>query len=199
MIRTGRIPGRRTDPAVALLDQIFDGQILRDPEAHEPAHLAVEQLGQSLGKTIGEGLDDDGGVVVAFVAEGLGIFLDLVPGGDGEGTEVVGASAREGGDEVGETLEGGAGLHFLLLLAEEVEGAQDLGAGVVGVEGDVFSGGGGGPDAPDGAGVDAIVRDEILEDALGVSEELRRFLAVGLVGEDLGEDSAQFPKFLGTG
>ena len=68
----------------------------------------MEQLGQSLGKTIGEGLDEDGGVVVAGVAEGLGILLDLVAGGDGEGAEVIGAAALERGDEVGEALEGGA-------------------------------------------------------------------------------------------
>jgi hypothetical protein len=74
-----------------------------------------------------------------------------------------------------------------------VEGAEQLGPGVVGVEGDVFSGGGGGPDPPDGAGVDAIVRDEVLEDALGVVEELRRFLAMGLMLQDLGEDTPQLP------
>lgn len=45
MIGTGRIPGSRTNPAVALLDQILDGEILGDAEAHEPAHLAVEELG----------------------------------------------------------------------------------------------------------------------------------------------------------
>lgn len=63
-----------------------------------------------------------------FVAEGLGILLDLVPGGDGEGAEVVGAATVERGDEVGEALEGRAGLDLFLLLAQEVEGGEDIAA-----------------------------------------------------------------------
>ena len=74
-----------------------------------------------------------------------------------------------------------------------MEGAEQLGPGVVGVEGDVFSGGGGGPDTPDGAGVDAVVFNEILEDTLGVVEEFGGFFAVGLMLQDFGEDAAQFP------
>jgi len=70
-----------------------------------------------------------------------------------------------------------------------VKGPKQLGPGVVGVEGDIFSGGGGGPDSPDGAGVDAVVLDEIPKDTLGVVEEFGRFLAVGLVLEDFGEDA----------
>jgi len=86
----------------------------------------VEPFGGSFGEAVGEGLDEDGGVVVVLVAEGLGILLDLVPGGDGEGSEVVGAAAVEGGDEVGEALEGGAGLDFLLLLDRQIACHREL-------------------------------------------------------------------------
>ena len=52
--------------------------------------------------------------------------LDFVSGGDGEGSEVIGASTRLWRDEIGETLERRSGFHFLLLLAEKMESSQDF-------------------------------------------------------------------------
>ena len=79
------------------------------------------------------------------------------------------------------------------LLAEEVESLEDLRAGVVGVELDVVADGVGGEEAVDAACGDQLLRDDAVEESVGVGEELAGLFAVLLVVEDARVDAFEAP------
>ena len=90
------------------------------------ADALVHDFGEGLGEAVGEGLDEDRGVVVVLALEALGDEVLLESGGDDEGADVVRRSNRR--DEIGERQ---VGLFLLLgkLLAQGEEARQLLARG----------------------------------------------------------------------
>src|SRR5215469_5318630 len=64
VVRAGRIPGRRSDSPIFLLNQVFIAQMLGATVAPLPASSLVKALRESFGKPIGDRLSHDGAVVV---------------------------------------------------------------------------------------------------------------------------------------
>ena len=102
MVRAGRVASGGADPAVALFDEVFDLKAFVFSKTHEIANAFVKQLGESFGKSIGEGLNENGGVVVAPVAKRLGVFFDFVPGGGNESAEKKNTTANGPGPQINE-------------------------------------------------------------------------------------------------
>ncbi len=73
MVGLGRIAGRRTDTGITFRDQFLGREGLVRRIAPEFAtHLFMHALGKSLGKPVGQCLDQDRGVVVIRPLEALG-------------------------------------------------------------------------------------------------------------------------------
>ena len=80
----------------------------------------MQPLGERLGETVGERLEQDGVVVVDLLAERRDPVGSAQAGSDGERADVVLEAGRLGRDEVGERAVGHA-LAVLALLAQLVE------------------------------------------------------------------------------
>ncbi len=157
------------------------------------AEVFVEHFGAGFGEAVGKGLDDDGGVVVAFGAVVGGVVFDFVAGGEGEAAEEAGGIGVFWGDEVGEGDVGAVVAVFAGLLAEKVEGECLGGAVVAGVDVDVVAFGIGAGHGGDGAWVGALVADDVAEETLGVGEEFAGLGAVFFGLEDGGVFAFEFP------
>lgn len=126
VVRAGRVARGRTDAQVLFLDQRFVTQFLVFGIAPVLlAHLFVQPFGAGLGQAVGECLDHDRAVVVAFVLIGLGDFFGANAGGGDETTDIVGHAAVFRCHEVGQ---GEVGLAVGLdgLLAQMVQQGQWL-------------------------------------------------------------------------
>ena len=64
MVRTGGVPERRADAAIALLDQFLVGEALVHAVAEVASRPCMEILREGLGQPVCQRLDNDGGVVV---------------------------------------------------------------------------------------------------------------------------------------
>ena len=96
-----RIAGGRADTAVFFLQEIVGGRVLVRRVAPELlADALVQRFGKGLGEAVGEGFDDDRGIVIVLPFEAFGDEVLLEARGDDEGADIVGDAHRR--DEVGE-------------------------------------------------------------------------------------------------
>jgi hypothetical protein len=80
-------------------------------------------LGEGLGQAVGQGLEDDRGVVVVVGQEAVEVLLDAQTGGDGEAADPVGLVEFLRCDVVGQAEVGSLG-RLVGLLAQAVQGGQ---------------------------------------------------------------------------
>ena len=91
MVEASGVAVGGANAAVLLGDQVVDGQRLVARVAPElGAHALVQALGKRLGQAVGQGLEQDGGVVIMVGDELALLLLHAQAGGDGEQAEVVG-------------------------------------------------------------------------------------------------------------
>ena len=200
VVRTGRIPKRRTDAAISLGDEVVGREAFLSPVPPLAPRARVQVFGERFGESIRKRLDHDRVVVVEVAFERPHELGHTVAGGHGEGADEVLHAAITGRHEVGERQVGGAAGH-LLLLAEHVEAQQVsrcLGASVFRrrhglVEHDVLALRVRGPEAVDAAGRDQPAGDNPVEERARVVVHLPCRGAVLRVIEDGGEASLQFP------
>ena len=117
MVGLRRIAGRRADAAVFLGDQLVAAERLVAGVAPEfPAHALMQPLGEGFGQTVGQRLDQNGGIIVVGALEALGDVVLADAGGDGEGADVIVEPAVARRDEIAERLvEAALALHYVLL------------------------------------------------------------------------------------
>ena len=105
MVGASRVAGGGADAAVLLGDQVVVGETFRRAIAPVDAGLPVQVLGEGFRQAIGQGLGEDGVVVVVVGLEGGDDRADSQAGGDGESSQVISASGVLRGDIVGEGSE----------------------------------------------------------------------------------------------
>ena len=152
----------------------------------------MEPFGRRLGTPIGDRLDEDRGIVVLGLVEGGTEGLASVPRSDGEGADVVLATAPDRRHEVGEGMKGVLSLS-LPLLAEGVDATELLRPRLVGVEEDVVALGIGGEEAVHAAGLKAPLGNDAIEQMEGILVELTGLGSDHHVIEDRRKLSLQFP------
>ena len=101
MVGLGRIARRRADAPIGLAEQFLGGQALLRRIAPEflPDPL-MHGLGEGFGETVGQGLHQDGGIIVIGAGETLGDRLLLEAGGDHEGADVIRLAALDRRHEI---------------------------------------------------------------------------------------------------
>src|SRR5437660_11576451 len=89
MVRAGRIAGRRTNPAVALPDQVFIAERLSPAVAPVLACLLVQVFGERLRQTIRQCLRHDRVVVVVLLLEPRAKRFEPDAAGVRKGAEMI--------------------------------------------------------------------------------------------------------------
>ena len=117
-------------------------------EAPLGARRRMEVGRESLRKTIGERLHEDGVVVVVLPFESTRQPIGAETGGDGERAQIIGGSGRARGDEIGK-LQIWLSIGDRLLLTQHVEPHDLTGPLRVAIHDDVIVLAGGGPKAVD--------------------------------------------------
>lgn len=191
VIGLGGVAGGGADAAVLFLDEFVGGEDFLAAEAPDVAGFLVHALGEGFGEAVAEGFDDEGGVVIVLSLEFLGEGVDFLAGGDGEGTDGIDTAGFLGRDEVGQGVVRLA-LGFLGLLAEGVEGGEDV--AVLVVEIDVVAVALRAPEGEDAAGGEELFLDDLLQEDLRVVEEGLGLGADEFVLEDGGVAATQFPR-----
>ena len=90
------IAGGGTDAAIFFVNQIVRGEIFLGAVAPIDAGLLVQIFGKGFGQAVGQGLGHDRVVIVVIFLEVGGEFVAADAGGDGEGAEVILATAFGG-------------------------------------------------------------------------------------------------------
>ena len=122
----------------------------------------MEPLGKGLGETVGDRLGHDRRVIVVIAIVRPAELLAAVAGRAGEGSEIVLASALDGGHEVGQRMEGVLPLP-LPLLAQRVHPAHLGRSRIVGIQNDVVTGGVGREESVDALGDEGVGADDFVE------------------------------------
>ena len=194
MVGAGRVAGGRAHASVFFQNQVVVGPRFVGGVAPEfAAHPLVQVFGKGLGKSVGQRLEQDRVVVVVIRLKHRNLFFHLVTGGDGKPAEVVGDAGFLRRDPVGQTQVGPRG-RLVHLLAQEVEGLQDGGPAVVGVDLDIVTHRIGRPESKHRTGGDPFVCDDVFQHGLGVVEQLLRFAADDLVVKNFRIQTRQFPR-----
>src|SRR5882672_5464828 len=120
VLGASRVSGRGAYATVFLADQLLVVELLgRGVTPELASHALVQPLGEGFRQPIRERLEQDRVVVIVRSLEARDMRLDAKPRGDRETADVVGDTARLGGDEVGETAVRLA-LRLALLLTQEM-------------------------------------------------------------------------------
>src|SRR5438552_13376034 len=88
MVRTGRVAERGPDAPVLLADELLAGQPRPGLVPRAP-HELVEVLGEGFGQAVGQSLDHDRAVVVVLGRESAGKLIHPEARRDGEGPDVI--------------------------------------------------------------------------------------------------------------
>ncbi len=193
VLGAGRVARRGADALVLLVDQgvvveRFAGGIA--PQLG--AHALVQALGERLRQAVGQGLEQDGAVVVVRRLETRHVRIDADAGGAGERAQPVRHAAVAWREVIGEAQVRHAG-RFFLLLAQVVQRGQHRAARVVGVQLDVVADGVGRKQADHRAGAQPALVHDASQHGLRVAQQLARLLADHGVVQNLRVAAGQLP------
>eukprot|EP00053_Salpingoeca_punica_P018065 m.175524 g.175524 ORF g.175524 m.175524 type:complete len:1311 (+) comp17350_c0_seq2:4566-8498(+) len=182
-----RVAGRRADAGVLDLQQILGVELLvLAVSPVDLAHFLVEELGEGLGQTVGEGLGHDRAVVVVALLKGRTHLRAANAAGHGKNAEVVANARACRGDKVRQAHVRLRVVELLRLLAETKEAGLRRRARLVRVEEDVvLVDRVGGEDAEHGTRLQQLLVHNALQHGLGVVVQLLGLGADGGVVEDL--------------
>jgi len=96
----------------------------------------VQALGKGFRQPVSQHFQQDGAVVVIRLLENRHPFIDADPGGDGECTQIIRYTGLLRGDPIGQAIIGFT-IRFRRLLAQVVQGQQNLLAALIGIQGNV--------------------------------------------------------------
>src|SRR5690554_3097733 len=182
VVRAGRIAWCRANTPVTFLDQVFIGHLLVIGVTPELlANPFVHALGKGFRQAVRQGLNHDGAVVVVGILELGGEFVHANAGGDRKATHII---TQVRAFRCHEIRQGHHWLArgFLVLLAQVVQDGEFLFAGLVGVHHNIVAPAIGWPEADHATGTDSLLLNHLLEQFLGVVEQVAGgFSTLGVV------------------
>jgi len=193
MVRTGRIAERRSDAAIALLQDVVEIEVLAASVAPLVAHPLVQHLSVGLGEPVGQHARHDRAVVVVLGLETLDDVFESEARRDGKPADPVRDAGIDRGDPVREAEVRRRAAALLALLTHQVKAAVLGAARLVGVEHDVVAVGRRGEEPVGAMRLERPFLDDGLQQRLRVLEELARLLAIVGVLEDLRIRALELP------
>src|SRR5580658_104304 len=193
MVGTRRIPGRRSDAPVFLLEKLLLRERLALAVAPLVAHALVKALGKGFGQPIGKGLGHDGVVVVVLRLERIAQLLETESGAHREAADVVGQARAFRRYKITERPVRVRLCFFFGLLAKEPEAVENVLARAVGIELDVVSLRVRRKEAIDTSRPESFLRDDVVEQNLSLAKNDARLFAVFFMLQNLRVDTAKLP------
>jgi hypothetical protein len=189
----GGIAGRGADAAIFFRDQLVVGEIfVRRIAPIFLAHLFMHAFGEGFGQTVGQGAQQDGGVIVLGRFEALDVLVFAEARRHDKAADIIGHA--DGRDEIGQRQIGAARLarHLLAQCVQRLDGEFPrlvaIDENIVAIVGRTV----GRPEADGGAGL-SHWPSMILASILRIGEQIAGGLADLFVGENGGIGPGQFP------
>ncbi len=189
VFRARRVAGSRADAAILFVDQrIVVERLVAGVAPELLAHAFVQALGERFGEAVGQGLEQDGVVVVMVGFEACDVLLDPDARRNRESAEPVLLAGVLRRDEVGEAEVGPIG-GLVHLLAQEAEGRWLA----VRFDDHVVAQRVRRPQTEYRPGGQPLFLDQLLQHRAGVAIQLAGLGADDLVGKDRGIPAGQLP------
>ena len=199
MIRAGGIARGRADTSVLLRHQglVGKGRVPGGVPPELRPNPLVQALGEGFRQAVGQGLGQDGPVVVVAVLEAGHQGVQAVAGGDHEGSHPVRNPGAQGRYEVREAEVGAAGPApgFLAeLLPEKGDHGKLLPSVVAGVEDQVVPPGGGGEEPEGPPGREKPLLHDLVQESPGVGQQLPGLVSHQGIVQDPGPAPPDLPR-----